>query len=121
MMKNETIVCAVVIVVLILVIIRLATNQGKMMENYELVDWDNSETWKRKEKSPYVLFAERAYNMDVDKDWLGRKRYRIPEKDYFIYQCNRLGENAPYRDGGCEDSMDFQRKEGACTTLWCNK
>ncbi len=120
-MKTETIICSVVIVALLCIIIRLATNQGKMMENYELVNYNNSERWRKFQRTPYVLFTQREYGLDVDKDWLGRKRYRIPGKDWFISKCNMLGDDASYSDGGCEDSMNFQRKEGACNTLWCYK
>jgi hypothetical protein len=121
MMKSSTIIIIIIIIVLLLVIFRLYNNQFSLMEDYDFVSYKNSKTWQLKDKLPYVLYTERAFNLTPKKDWLGRKEYRIPGKDFFIEKCNRLGDNPPYRDGGCEDSMKFQRQEGACNTLWCNK
>ena len=111
--KTETIVCIVIIVVLLGVTIRLSTNQGKILENYEIVNWDNSQIWKKKTSMPFVNFPF------GQKNWLGN--YKIPDNSWFREQCNKYGPNPPYSgDVGCEDSMRDQRKYGSCTNFYCN-
>jgi hypothetical protein len=109
-MKTETIVYVVIIVLLIGVTIRLATNEGKM-ENYELVNWNNS----RKMQDA----LEHRFNYPGDKNIFGN--YPIPKEDWFRKKCDKYGEEGPYWGSvGCEDSMKSQRENGVCKTLYCN-
>ena len=117
-MNTVCIILAIIIVAMIGIALYRGGKLWGSQENYELVPViDDFGLFQRTGGS--IDFPSFTFN-EKEVTWDGYG-YKIPPKSWFIDKCNKIGPNAPYSDGGCDDSMKSQRSTGSCSTFWCNK